>query len=168
MGYEPKAHLGVEGFWPFFQVFRAVAMSEEASLEKTPESGGVRALEDIPASAGALVQPAGPPTVLGPANWNPFWSEGWKDEAILRAIRPLDLPSDSTELLPGETPNTSPPRERQEAVKAFVQSLISENARLWSEREAWSQSSGSWGHQPPWSRMVVSGTKLRGVRCGGP
>lgn len=54
-------------------------MSEEASLEKTPESGEIRALEDIPASAGAMTRPVGQPTVLGPANWNPFWSEGLKD-----------------------------------------------------------------------------------------
>ena len=34
-------------------------------------------------------------------------------------------------------------------MKAFVQGLISENACLWSEREAWSQNSGPWGHQLP-------------------
>ena len=70
-------------------------MSDDASLERTPESGGVKAIEDVPPSAGVIARPEGPPTVLGPANWNPFWSEGMRDEAILRAIRPIDLPSEA-------------------------------------------------------------------------
>lgn len=71
-------------------------MSEEAVSERTPESGGLRAIEDVSAAAGVMALPSGPPTVLSPANWNPFWSERMKDEAILRAIRPADLPSEST------------------------------------------------------------------------
>lgn len=137
-------------------------MSEEGALEKTPGSNGLRAIEDVPASAGVLVRPAGPPTVLSPANWNPFWSEGMKEEAILRAIRPADLPSDSTELVPGGTPTTSPTRDVPDTVKAILQGLISENARLWTEREAWGNGamnsrwgppSGSWSSQGSWGSM---------------
>ena len=68
------------------------AMSDGLGSEKTPESNGLRAIEDVPASEGVLVRPTGPPVVLSPANWNPFWSEEMRDEAILRAIRPADLP----------------------------------------------------------------------------
>ena len=107
--------------------------------ERTPESPNMPAIEDIPASAGALTCPKGPPTVLSPENWNPFWSEGLRDEAILRAIRPADLFSESTELLPGGTPTTSPPRDVPDAFKAVLQGLMSENARLWTERESWGQ-----------------------------
>lgn len=92
-------------------------MSDEASLEKTPDSGGVRAIEDAPPSAGVLARPTGPPTVLGPANWR---NEGRGSSSCHY------LPSESTELLPGETPTASPPRERAEAFKAILQGLIND------------------------------------------
>ena len=109
----------------------------------------MRAIEDVPASAGVMALPSGPPTVLGPANWNPFWSEGMRDEAILRAIRPADLPSVSTELVPGDTPVASPPREGPEAFKAIIQGLITENVFVWNERETWSSQASAWGQPPP-------------------
>ena len=51
-------------------------MSEEAS-ERTPECGGLKAIEDAGPSDG-LMRPSGPPVVLGPAAVNPFWSESSK------------------------------------------------------------------------------------------
>ena len=86
-------------------------MSEGAASERTPESGGMRAIEDAGPSSGVMARPSGPPTVVGPANCNPFWSKGMRDEAILRAIRPADLPQESPELMPVEPTGLSPPRE---------------------------------------------------------
>ena len=151
-------------------------MSEGATSEKTPESG-VRAIEDVRPADGTLARPSGQPTVLGPSNWNPFWSEGMRDEAILRAIRPSDLPpvpQDSPELLPGEPTGVSPPREGPEAFRAMIQSLVSENARLWSEREAFMSSSGEgrwsgpgqqWGQPPPWAMSMMS-SMMEAMRMG--
>ena len=150
-------------------------MSEEATSEKTPESG-VRAIEDVRPSDGVM-RPAGPPTVLGPSNWNPFWSEGMRDEAILRAIRPADLPQiqqESPELLPGEPTGVSPPREGPEAFRAMLQGLISENARLWSEREAfmgnpmdsrWNGHGQQWMQPPPWA-MGLMGSMFEAMKMG--
>ena len=125
-------------------------MSEGAASERTPESAGIKAIEDAGPNDG-LMRPAGPPVVLGPDSWNPFWSEKMQDEAVLRALRPVDLPVESPELLPD--PGMSPPKEGAEAFRAFIQNIMSENARLWTEREAWShgQFGNGWGgpHQPP-------------------
>ena len=71
-------------------------MSEGAPSEQTPEPGGMKAIEDAGPKDG-LMRPAGPPVVLGPENWNPFWSEKMHDEAVLRALRPVDLPTESPE-----------------------------------------------------------------------
>ena len=122
-------------------------MSENAS-EKTPESGGPRAIEDIRPDHGALMRPQGPPVVLAPSvQVNPFWSESARDEAILRACRPTHLPSEVPE--PAQhvaAPVVSPPRESQEAVRRMMQGLLQENAKLWSEREMFASGHGNWGH----------------------
>ena len=75
LGYEPKPrHLA-----GFLDLFLAFAMSDEGVSEKTPDSGGgIRAIEDVAPSAGVVACPAGPPVVLGPANWNPLLVRGFK------------------------------------------------------------------------------------------
>ena len=136
-------------------------MSEEA-LERTPESGGLKAIEDAGPSDGVM-RPSGPPVVLGPAAVNPFWSERFQDEAVLRALRPADLPVESPELLPDSA--LSPPKEGVEAFRTFLRGLMSENARLWTERESWAAGQGNhgWGnpslafnHPPPWVYGMMS------------
>ena len=147
-------------------------MSEEAS-ERTPECGGLKAIEDAGPSDG-LMRPSGPPVVLGPAAVNPFWSERFLDEAVLRALRPADLPVEPPELLPDlpvEPPELlpdsalSPPKEGVEAFRTFLRGLMSENARLWTERESWAAGQGNhgWGnpspafnHPPPWVYGMMS------------
>ena len=99
VGYEPKDTLKSASF-----LGSGDAMSEGATSERTPESGGLRAIEDAGPADGVMALPAGPPVVLGPENWNPFWSESVRDEAVLRAIRPADLPQESLELQPVEVP----------------------------------------------------------------
>ena len=140
-------------------------MSEGVGSEKTPESNGLRAIEDVPPSEGVVALPSGPPVVLSPANWNPFWSEEMRDEAILRALRPADLP-ESPELLSTEPSAVSPPKDGSEAVRAVIQGLVAENARLWSERDAWmhaqhhgrmSFSQDQWCHPQPWPMSAVEG-----------
>ena len=121
-------------------------MSERSS-EKTPDSGGVKALEDIRPEHGALTVPSGPPVTLGP-EVNPFWSESAKEEAILRACRPSHLPKELPDSFAPAQTSVSPPREVPDAVRAMVQGLVQENARLWSEREAYSYGQGGWGHPP--------------------
>ena len=136
-------------------------MSEEAS-ERTPECGGLKAIEDAGPSDG-LMRPSGPPVVLGPAAVNPFWSERFQDEAVLRALRPADLPVEPPELLPDSA--LSPPKEGVEAFRTFLRGLMSENARLWTERESWAAGQGNhgWGnpslafnHPPPWVYGMMS------------
>lgn len=119
-------------------------MSEPPS-ERTPESGGQKALEDIQPEHGALVLPQGAPVSLGP-QINPFWSETARDEAILRACRPAHLPQESQEG-PSQVPSVSPPREPSEALKVMMSGLLQENARLWSEREAFAASQNAWRQQ---------------------
>lgn len=97
-----------------------------------------------------MVAPSDTPVVLSPVV-NPFWSESARDEAMLRAIRPADLPDSSPELRPAEAGVVSPPKEEGlEAVRMLFQGLVSENARLWSERDAWQQGqrSGGWPAPP--------------------
>ena len=65
-------------------------MSDEATSEKTPESG-VRAIEDVRPNDGVMMRPTGPPTVLGPSNWNPFWSEGMSDSTCRLASDPAGI-----------------------------------------------------------------------------
>lgn len=135
-------------------------MSEEA-LERPPESGGLKAIEDAGPSDGVM-RPSGPPVVLGPAAVKPFWSERFQDEAVLRALRPADLPVEPPELLPDSA--LSPPKEGVEAFRTFLR-LMSENARLWTERESWAAGQGNrgWGnpslafnHPPPWVYGMMS------------
>lgn len=106
----------------------------------------MRAIEDAGPADGVLVRPSGPPVVLGPENWNAAWSEAARDEAVLRAIRPADLRQESPELLPVGGPQTSPPRDGPETMRAFIQGLVAENARLWSERDSWrgACATGNW------------------------
>ena len=120
-------------------------MSENTS-ERTPDSGQ-KALEDIQPEHGALVRPQGPPTSLGP-QVNPFWSEAARDEAILRACRPAHLPPESQEVQHPQVSSMSPPRDPPEVFRTMMQSLLQENARLWSEREAFAAHHGAWGPQP--------------------
>lgn len=133
-------------------------MSENSSA-RTPESGQ-KALEDIQPEHGALVRPAGPPVSLGP-NINPFWSESAREEALLRACRPAHLPREGQETTPPPTSSFSPQRDPPEAFRAMMQSLWQENARLWSEREAfvnqgmWRQQAGSYGPQQSWLGNVL-------------
>ena len=136
VGYEPKRRLHGA----------LKAMSENAS-EKTPESGGPRAIEDIRPEHGALVRPQGQPVALGPSvQVNPFWSESAREEAILRACRPSHLPSEVPEPVQHvAAPVVSPPRESQEAVRMMMQGLLQENAKLWSEREMFASGHGNWG-----------------------
>ena len=68
---------------------------------------------------------------------------------------------EGTELLPD--PGSSPPKEGAEAFRMFLHGLMSENARLWSERESWSagQANHGWGnppfnHPPPWMYGMMS------------
>ena len=107
VGYEPKSVLkeaAPQG--------SRCAMSEGATSELTPESGGPRAIEDAGPADGIVARPAGPPVVIGPENWNPFWSESVRDEAVSRAIRPADLPpQEAPDLLPTEGQGISPPRD---------------------------------------------------------
>ena len=131
-------------------------MSERSS-EKTPESGGVKALEDIRPKHGALTVPSGPPVTLGP-EVNHFWSESARDEAILRACRPTHLPKELPDSFAPAPTSVSPPRDAPDAVRAMVQGLVQENARLWSEREAYSYGqlgSSSWSKL--WSTTMVWG-----------
>ena len=126
-------------------------MSEDPS-EKTPNSGGVRAIEDVGPQDGVMMRPSGPPRVLGPELVNPFWSESVREEALLRAIRPTDLPpQESPELMPAGTPNVSPPRE-SDAVRAVIQGLMAENAKLWMEKDAMTphQMDSHMGYMPSW------------------
>ena len=94
---------------------------------------------------------------------NPFWSERFQDEAVLRALRPADLPVEPPELLPDSA--LSPPKEGVEAFRTFLHGLMSENARLWTERESWAAGQGNhgWGnpslafnHPPPWVYGMMS------------
>ena len=104
VGYEPKNVLKETA-----PLGSKCAMSEGATSELTPEFGGLRAIEDAGPSDGILARLTGPPVVLGPENWNPFWLESVRDEAVLRAIRPVDLPpQQSLELLPAEGQGISP------------------------------------------------------------
>ena len=147
-------------------------MSEQAS-EKTPESGGQKALEDIQPEHGAMVRPQGTPTVLGP-QINPFWSESARDEAILRACRPAHLPQESQEAFPPQVSSVSPPREPAEAFRVMMNNLMRENAGLWTEREAemasqnmWRQQPCSYGPQQSWLGSVLGeglGHERRAVR----
>ena len=86
VGYEPKGTLSAFGF-------QGDAMSEEAASEKTPESNGLKAIEDAGPKDG-LMRPCGPPVVLGPNTYNPFWSERMQEEAVLRALRPAAIRGD--------------------------------------------------------------------------
>ena len=96
-------------------------MSEEVS-EKTPDSGGPRAIEAAGPKDGALARPTAPPVVFRPEAVNPFWSERFQDEAALRALRPADLPSqEPSELLPD--PVVSPPRDGSD-VRVLIQGLF--------------------------------------------
>ena len=47
-------------------------MSEEEVSERTPESPNMPAIEDVPASAGALTCPKGPTNGLEPRQLEPF------------------------------------------------------------------------------------------------
>ena len=114
--------------------------------ERTPESGGKKALEDIQPDHGALVGPTGPPVSLSP-QINPFWSESAREEAILRACRPAHLPREGQDTIPCQATTTSPPREPHEAFRAMVGGLLQENARLWTEREAFANQ-GAWRQHP--------------------
>ena len=135
-------------------------MSEHTS-ERTPESNGPRAIEDIQPEHGALVRPSGPPTTLGPqAQVNPFWSETQRDEAILRACRPSHLCREIPEVAPPSVTAVSPPREAPDAVGMMVHGLLQENARLWSEREV--AGPGGWGqHVMPFGsqQSMLGGVK---------
>lgn len=120
-------------------------MSDHTS-ERTPDSGH-KALEDIQPEHGALVRPQGPPISLGP-QVNPFWSEAAREEAILRACRPAHLPPESQDGQQPQVSSMSPPREPPEAFRTVMHSLLQENARLWSEREALAAHHGAWGPHP--------------------
>ena len=116
----------------------------EGNSEKTPDSNP-KAIEDIQPSHGAMVGPVGPPVTLGPGV-NPFWTGSAREEAILRACRPTHLPQEGTEPFPQATTSISPPREQPEAFRMMMQSLLEENAGLWSERESMSAGHAGWVH----------------------
>lgn len=99
-------------------------MSEPTS-ERTPDSSGQRAIEDIRPEHGALARPSGPPTTLGPqVPVKPFWSETQRDEAILRACRPSHLPREVPEAGVGQMNSVSPPREAPDAVRMRPRELL--------------------------------------------
>ena len=149
VGYEPNVGplnysvdllKGFTDTWPW----TSPVMASES--EKTPESVEVKALEDLKAEHGALRpcgdsgEPSGRPVSYGPGDgaMNPFWSETTREEALLRSMRPLELPAPGDQVVEGslKQPYYSPPKDMDPVMmQAMFQKLVEENARLWAERQ---------------------------------
>lgn len=146
-GYEPKVtfllRLRRRGI-----MSGADVISEESM--GTPEAGGSqKALEDIKPEHGALVpsSPLGPPVSLGPKVSSPevnvFWSEKTQQDALLRAMRPTDLPGGGGDGIPhlqdflsmekpfGNSPGSDPGQNLGQHMA--MRMMVDENARLRQE-----------------------------------
>ena len=113
--------------------------------EKTPESVEVNALEDLKAEHTALLlrsdggEPSGRPVTYGPGGgamaMYPSWSEMAREEAMLRSMRPLELPPPERVSMPTQ-PVYSRPKDMDPVVmQAMFQKVMEENARLWAENQ---------------------------------
>lgn len=119
---------------------------------ETPNSGEVKALEDIRPEHGAVVpaSPAGPPQSLGPTGHgvqpeiNDFWSERAKTDAIVRSMRPAALPDNDQglpnlhEFIGPERTMNSPGSEpgMNLGIQMVMRGIADENLKLRQELRA--------------------------------